>query len=88
MNPLSVGAINKTLPDWVWNLSKTQCITLLESMVLGDGCYRTRNNSCIIYYTSSDKLADDVMRLALHCGWCCNKILHLPTGNTATISRW
>jgi len=85
MNPLSVGAINKSLPDWVWNLSKTQCITLLESMILGDGCYRPRNNNSVIYYTSSDKLADDVMRLALHCGWCCNKILHQPVGNTTTM---
>ena len=85
MRPLSVGAINKTLPDWVWNLSKTQCITLLESMILGDGCYRPRNNNSVIYYTNSDKLADDVMRLALHCGWCCNKILHLPVGNTTTM---
>ena len=84
MGPLSVGAINKTLPDWVWKLSKTQCITLLESMILGDGCYRPRNNNSVIYYTSSDKLADDVMRLALHCGWCCNKILHLPAGYSAT----
>jgi intein/homing endonuclease len=84
MGVLSVGAINKSLPDWVWSLSKTQCITLLESMVLGDGCYRKRNKNCIIYYTNSDKLADDVMRLALHCGWCCNKILHHPEGNTAT----
>jgi len=84
MGPLSVGAINKTLPYWVWKLSKTQCITLLESMILGDGCYRPRNNNSVIYYTSSDKLADDVMRLALHCGWCCNKILHLPAGYSAT----
>jgi intein/homing endonuclease len=51
-------------------------------MVLGDGCYRKKNSNCVIYYTNSDKLADDVMRLALHSGWCCNKILHLPIGNT------
>ena len=83
MRCLSVGAINKSLPDWVWKLSKSQCITLLESMVLGDGCYNNKNPNRIIYYTNSDKLADDVMRLALHCGWCCNKILHHPEGNTA-----
>jgi hypothetical protein len=29
------------------------------------------------YYTSSIKLADDVMRLALHAGWSANKYLHL-----------
>ena len=88
MNHLSVGAINKSLPDWVWSLSKTQCITLLESMVLGDGCYNIKNPNRIIYYTNSDKLADDVMRLALHCGWCCNKILHHPAGNSGPWSGW
>jgi len=84
MGKLSVGAINKSLPEWVWKLSKSQCITLLESMVLGDGCYNIKNPNRIIYYTNSDKLADDVMRLALHCGWCCNKILHHPAGNSVT----
>ena len=84
MRPLSVGAINKTLPEWVWKLSKQQSIKLLESMVLGDGYYNKTNINRIIYYTNSDKLADDVMRLALHCGWCCNKILHHPAGNSAT----
>ena len=74
LRSLSVGAPNKTLPSWVWQLSQKQAQKLLESMCLGDGtCRRTS----VSYYTSSIKLADDVMRLALHAGWSGNKSLHL-----------
>jgi hypothetical protein len=73
-----------SLPDWVWKLSKTQCIELLESMIFGENTY----------YTSSKKLAGDVMRLALHCGWSGIEIetndLHFKvkinkTNNTPTV---
>ena len=84
MKPLSVGATNKTLPDWVWSLSASQCQLLLNSMVLGDGCYRKTDPTKYMYYTGSTKLADDVMRLALHCGWCSNKTEHMPAGNETT----
>jgi intein/homing endonuclease len=67
MKPLSLGAINKYLPDWVWRLNKEQSRLLLESMMLGDG-YVNRSNANM-YYTSSPKLADDVARLCLHAGW-------------------
>lgn len=80
MAPLSVGATNKTLPDWVWQLSTGQCQLLLNSMVLGDGSYKKSNPTQYIYYTGSNKLADDFMRLALHCGWCSNKSEHIPAG--------
>jgi hypothetical protein len=33
-----------------------------------------------MYYTSSDKLADDFMRLCLHAGWSSTKGLHIPAG--------
>jgi DNA-directed RNA polymerase II subunit RPB2 len=84
MAPLSVGATNKTLPDWVWNLSSAQCQLLLNSMVLGDGSYKKSNPNQYIYYTGSVKLADDFMRLALHCGWCSNKTEHIPAGTSNT----
>jgi hypothetical protein len=70
MKTFSVKAPNKFLPDWAWCLSSRQAKILLESMVLGD-----------TYYTSSVKLADNVMQLALHCGWSGNKWLHLEAGN-------
>lgn len=84
MKPLSVGATNKTLPDWVWSLSTTQCQLLLNSMVLGDGSYKKSDPSKYVYYTGSDKLSDDVMRLALHCGWCSNKSEHIAAGTQTT----
>jgi hypothetical protein len=82
MKDLSVGAVNKYLPDWVWELSQKQSIKLIESMILGDGCYKEFS---VIYYTSSVKLADDFMKLCLHAGWACNKSLHHPVGNQSTM---
>jgi len=64
---LSLGASNKHLPEFVWNLSQRQSIILLNSLLQGDGSYNAQG-SCG-YYTSSTKLADDIQRLALHCGW-------------------
>ncbi len=83
MKQFSVGAPNKFLPKWVWKLSADQARILLESMVLGDGTYH--GSSSILYSTSSVRLADDVMQLALHCGWSSNKHLHLKAGNETVI---
>nr|ANQ46380.1 RNA polymerase b'-subunit [Tetrabaena socialis] len=69
--------VNKSLPPWVWELNQDQARTLLCSMVLGNG------NSCgssMFYFTSSVKLADDVMRLALHAGWSATKSLKVSKG--------
>nr|UZA61410.1 RNA polymerase subunit beta - 2 [Chlorogonium euchlorum] len=77
LKPLSLDTINKSLPSWVWDLSKTQARLLLHSMCLGTGtCCKTSMS----YYTSSIQLADDVMRLALHAGWSGNKYIHSSTG--------
>jgi hypothetical protein len=77
LRPLSVGAPNKYLPSWVWQLSQTQAQKLLHALCLGDGTWR---RTSVSYYTTSIKLADDVMRLALHAGWSANKHFHLPKG--------
>jgi hypothetical protein len=82
MKQFSVGAPNKFLPGWVWKLSSRQARLLLEGMVLGDGSY---HGMSIVYYTSSVELADNVMQLALHCGWSSNKWLHLKAGNETVI---
>ena len=68
--PLSVGAINKKLPEWVWQLKTEYCKILIEGLMLGDG-YKNKSG-VYLYYTSSQKLADDVSRLALHAGWSAN----------------
>jgi hypothetical protein len=65
MESLSVGAINKYLPDWVWQLNKDQAQLLIDSMMLGNGSN--------LYYTSSERLANDLSRLCLHAGWSVNQ---------------
>jgi DNA-directed RNA polymerase II subunit RPB2 len=68
----SVGAANKFLPEYVWDLSQAQCIILLEALVSGDGNVMTSplgKTDFSRYYTISKRLADDITRLATHCGW-------------------
>ena len=80
---LSVGAFNKYLPEYVWNLSQRQSIVLLEALLQGDGTtmkYKGEDEFSR-YGTISPRLADDVSRLALHCGWSGTvKIAEEPTG--------
>jgi DNA-directed RNA polymerase II subunit RPB2 len=83
LTPLSVGANNKKLPDWVWELNATQCAALLHGLLLGDG-HKSPSGSDI-YSTSSQALADDVQRLALHAGWSANIRLHTAAGTPYTI---
>lgn len=64
---LNVGALNKFLPRYVWKLSQRQARILLDSLISCDGSSNNQGSEC--YYTSSKRLADDVMRLAIHCGW-------------------
>ena len=66
MKQFSVGAINKKLPDWVFNLDSEQSKLFIKSMCLGDGY--ERNNS-LSYFTSSINLRDDVQKLCQHAGW-------------------
>ena len=79
MCPHSVGAINKSLPEWVWYLSKEQCLLFLESMELGDG--HIMKNGTPRYDTSSVKLADDYQRLCLQAGFSANLYLKSEAGH-------
>jgi len=63
----SLGALNKYLPHYVWSLSQRQCIILLEALIEGDG--HTYVNGFSRYGTISSRLANDICRLAVHCGW-------------------
>jgi DNA-directed RNA polymerase beta subunit len=67
LNKYSLGALNKYLPEYVWDLSQRQCIILLEALMEGDG--HTYSDGFSRYGTVSMKLANDVSRLAVHCGW-------------------
>ena len=68
LTPLSVGAVNKYLPDWVWQLSKQQSNRLIDALIMGDGTHTNKNSRQ--YYTSSKILADQFQRLSLHAGVC------------------
>lgn len=85
MRPLSVGATRKSLPEWCWNLSMMQSRHLLYALCLGDG--HKNNTGKDIYSTASKQLADDVQRLALHCGWSANIYLHTPAGTPYSITK-
>ena len=85
--------INKYLPEWVLKLSKSQCIKLLT--ILFENDYKnvekieeaeTKTENETIYYTSYNNFADDIMCIALHCGWCCNK--ELNTNLTKNNNTW
>lgn len=77
LHKLSVGAVNKSLPEYVWNLSQNHSRTLLDSLMEGDGSYHGKTAR---YYTSSPKLADDVTKLAFHCGWSGTISMHYEAG--------
>jgi DNA-directed RNA polymerase II subunit RPB2 len=80
---LSVGAVNKSLPAWVWTLSARQCRILLDGMLLGDG--HTTATSCH-YFTSSVKLRDDVQKLCQHAGWTAYAVKRYDAGHQATMA--
>lgn len=80
---LSVGASNKFIPAYVWDVSPRQATILLDSLISGDG--HTQPNGVIMYFTSSKQLADDVQRLALHCGYSANIEMRYEAGHEATM---
>jgi DNA-directed RNA polymerase beta subunit len=79
----SLGALNKHLPDYAWTLSQRQSRVLLEALLQGDGHTMEYKGEPQFsrYGTISVQLADDITRLALHCGWSgIVKLAEEPTG--------
>lgn len=76
---LSVRAVNKFLPYWVWDLNMEQCRTLIHGMMLGDG--HTMENGTRRYDTSSRQLANDFQRLCLHAGYSTNISVKYEAGH-------
>ena len=66
LDELSVGAINKRLPQWCFELSAKQSDLLIKGMCLGDG---HETDSSLHYYTSSIGLVDDVQIICQHAGY-------------------
>ena len=83
LNPLSVGVLDKYLPEWVWELSVDQVQALIHGLWLGNGS--KGNSSSELYYSSSERLADEFMRLCLHAGWSANMTVHMKEGTENTI---
>ena len=79
----NIGALNKCLPNYVWNLSQRQSNVLLDALMQGDGStmqYKGED-SFSRYGTISINLANDISRLAVHCGYSAIiKIAEEPTG--------
>ena len=88
-NLLNKKAHEKYLPDYVWNLSQEQSRILMNSLMLCDGhTYSYKNKSGFSRYgTVSIKLANDIQKLALQCGWSgIIKLAEVP-GKTRTGTR-
>ena len=80
LHPLSVGAVNKSLPEWCFILDSHHSQKLIGGMCLGDGDFM-KDTTTVRYYTSSIKLRDDFQRLCLHAGWGCNYYLKSEKGS-------
>jgi DNA-directed RNA polymerase beta subunit len=85
IRPLSIGAVNKSLPDWVWHLTQEQCRILMDGLLLGDG--HIMKNGARRYDTSSKQLADDFQRLCLHSGYSTNIAIKCNAGYTAVCKK-
>lgn len=79
---LNKGAINKYLPDFVWNLNQRQSRLLLDTLIFYDG---TVGSTYSCYYTSSMDLANDITKLALHAGWSAHIKINRKMGDTYNI---
>jgi len=62
-----VTAINKYIPQWVWNGRREWALSFLAGMWDGDGC-AMRDGGGISYRTNSPRLARDVQCLLLNLG--------------------
>jgi DNA-directed RNA polymerase beta subunit len=66
LSPFSVGAVNKRVPQWAFELSARQTRILIDGMCLGDG-HETATS--LHYSTSAIGLRDDLQILCQHAGW-------------------
>ena len=52
-----------TLPDYVWRLSKKQCMILVDAIIT-DSVFKPD-----IIQTTNKSILNDISRLVIHCGW-------------------
>ena len=90
MNNYCEKAQNKYLPDYVFNLNKEQSRLLLEYMIKFDGSLETGKNGTsrgLRFSTSSVKLRDNMMILALHAGLSGSYSLSKKKGHEQKIGK-
>jgi DNA-directed RNA polymerase II subunit RPB2 len=82
LKALSVGALNKYLPDYAFQLSERQSRILLEALLEGDGSsMEYKGETFSRYGTISLRLSNDISRLTVHCGYSAIiKVAEEPTG--------
>jgi DNA-directed RNA polymerase II subunit RPB2 len=68
-------AVPGDLPAWVWHLSRDQCRTLLDGIVLGESSVFDLDQMPY-YETFHASLADDLQRLCLHAGCAADMTRH------------
>lgn len=61
------------LPSFIYKLSTRQCNILLSALLLGDGTDKIQIENRYVYYTTSEKLADDMVSLAFLSGYTANR---------------
>ena len=78
----SVGAVNKRLPQWAFDLSARQTRIFIDGMCLGDG-HETATS--LHYSTSSIGLRDDLQVLCQHAGWTSYYAKRYEAGHQTTM---
>ncbi|MFB6148632.1 MAG: 3'-5' exonuclease, partial [Halobacteriales archaeon] len=73
------GYANKHLPEWVFELDATLLAPLLETLIEGDGQWSKEGLGK--FWTKSDRLKDDIARIAVQCG-------HKPTVTKQQDGTW
>ena len=81
--PYSVGAINKSVPDYVFKLSSRQSKIFIEAMCLGDG---HETFTSLHYSTSSIKLRDDLQIICQHAGYTSYYAKRYDAGHQTTMN--
>lgn len=78
-------AVNKFMPDWCLQLSKRQQTILLDYFIKGDG--HIEENGRQRAWTSSRKLSDQLVEMALKIGWAANVITRQPRSGSKIRGR-
>ena len=82
LDPFSVGAVNKSVPKWAFQLSARQSRIFVDGMCLGDG-HETATS--LHYSTSSVRLRDDMQIVCQHAGWTSYYAKRYEAGHQTTM---